>query len=249
MAEVANDAPVSAGEVAAGVCARMQERARTGQLRADVEGDSVECDRRRVQQLNVSRLEATLGKRYSFAATAIGKFEIYDKRQQPIIDRLTALSGELKDFVAQGRGLVFLGAIGTGKDHLLATMLYQAAILPATCHWINGQEFFGAFRDRIDTRQRDEDQFTELLRFDVLGISDPTPPAGNAGAWDLGNLYRLIDRRYRQMKSTWLTMNAQTVEDADAAISEPVFDRLRDDAEILECWWPSRRARKRKRTA
>ena len=31
------------------------------------------------------------------------------------------------------------------------------------------------------------------------------PPVGNLSAWDVGNLYRLLDRRYRAMRPTWVS--------------------------------------------
>ena len=34
---------------------------------------------------------------------------------------------DLPSIVARGAGLIFYGPVGTGKDHLLAVMLYQAA--------------------------------------------------------------------------------------------------------------------------
>ena len=154
------------------------------------------------------------------------------------------IAAGIGEFVTSSRGLVLLGTVGTGKDHLLAALLYAAARSGHSARWVNGQEVFGQFRDRIDTGKADEQHFRELCAPAVLGISDPIPPVGQAGAWDLGNLYRLLDRRYRAMKATWVTINAQSADDADAKLSEPVFDRLRDGAEIVTCCWPSYRERR-----
>lgn len=201
-----------------------------------------EDDRRRQQC--VVRLAADLGERYRPDLAALDKFKVYHPSQPPVIARLTTLADGIGQFVKSASGLILHGTVGTGKDHLLAAMLYQAAMIPASCRWINGQELFGAFRDRIDTGQRDEDHFRELERPQVLGISDPVPPVGSPGEWDLRNLYRLLDRRYRAMKSTWVSVNATTPEEADDKLSAPVFDRLRDGAEILACAWPSYRERR-----
>ena len=192
----------------------------------------------------MERLAADLGDRYSPRAATLETFGVYHANQRPVIDGLLRLRDTLAEHVRVGAGIVLYGTVGTGKDHLLAAMLYAAAALPTTTRWINGQELFGSFRDRIDTGQRDEDQFRELCAPQVLGISDPIPPVGQPGAWDVGNLYRLLDRRYRSCKSTWVSLNAGSVEDADDKLSQPVFDRLRDGAEIFRCFWPSYRERK-----
>jgi hypothetical protein len=61
--------------------------------------------------------------------------------------------------------------------------------------------------------------------------------------WSTSQLFRLFDNRYRNLKSTWATINALSIEDADEKLSAPVFDRLRDNAELFPCFWPSFRER------
>jgi hypothetical protein len=46
------------------------------------------------------------------------------------------------------------------------------------------------------------------------------------------------------MKSTWVSLNANSPEEADAMLSAAVFDRLREGAELFGCFWPSFRERK-----
>jgi len=187
------------------------------------------------------------GRRYRAEVVALDKYQIYHHDQRQVVERLTSLLLDLPAFVNDGQGLIFYGPCGTGKDHLLACMLYAAAGHGLTARWINGRELAGQFRDRIDTGRRDEDQFRELSQPQVLGISDPTPPVGDLGEWNTDNLYRLLDRRYSDQKSTWVSMNAANLEEADAKLSTPVYERFRHDAEILECFWPSFRERKRGR--
>jgi DNA replication protein DnaC len=189
-------------------------------------------------------LSTDLGLRYGPARATLDTFRIYHPNQQIVVNDLRSLCKRLGELVKDGAGIVFYGTVGTGKDHLLAAMLYQAVALPVRCRWVNGQELFGAFRDRIDTGRPDEDQFRDLCEPQVLGISDPKPPVGSPGAWDVGNLYRLLDRRYRAMKSTWVSLNANSPEEADAMLSAAVFDRLREGAELFGCFWPSWRERK-----
>lgn len=195
--------------------------------------------------LRRSRLTAQLGKRYDEELVRhLDYFKIYDPAQEKIIDKLVIFEAvELADSLKNGASVIFYGPVGTGKDHLLAWLLYRAVDQGARAAWINGQEIFGEFRDNIDTGQRDRELFESLVRPDVLGISDPIPPVGKPGNWDLGNLYRILDRRYRDLKPTWATLNALSLDDADAKLSAPVFDRLRHDASLFPCFWPSYRER------
>lgn len=187
----------------------------------------------------VGKLESDLGKRYSRRRATLDTFEVRCPGQQKVIDRLRPLVANLGTIEG---GLIFIGSVGTGKDHLMAAMLYQAAWKHGiSCRWVNGQEVFGNFRDRIDSGKADEDYFRQLTTPHILAISDPLPPVGNPGNWDLSNLYRLIDRRYRQMLATWVSINATDEAEADQRLSGPVWDRFQDGAEIFRCFWPSHR--------
>lgn len=220
----------------AGVVARIRAAAQNAPAYVD---PTAERERRQA----VHALAADLGARYGPDRATLDRFTFYHAAQRPVLARLRTIADRIGAFVGDGRGLVLYGMVGTGKDHLLAALLYAAADAGVACRWVNGQEVFGQFRDRMDTGRADEEHFRELCRPQVLAISDPTPPVGGAKEWDLGNFYRLVDRRYRAMRPTWLTVNATSLEDADTKLSEPIFDRLRDGAEMLGCFWPSHRER------
>jgi hypothetical protein len=114
-------------------------------------------------------------------------FEIYDARQRPVLERVRACVDSLKEIIADGRGLIFFGTVGTGKDHLLIALLYEAARLGFSCRYFNGQEIYGQFRDRMDSGQKEDGLLNELEKPDVLAISDPIPPVGAppATGWEL----------------------------------------------------------------
>ena len=187
----------------------------------------------------IKYLAETLGRRYAPNLASLEAFVVTNERQQQVLDRLRAACVE--HMVPRGDGLVFLGSVGTGKDHLLAAMLYAACRAGFRCRWMNAQEFYGDIRDRIDSGASEDARFKALSLPDVLAISDPCPPAGGPTAWNLTQLYRLLDRRYRNMRSTWVTINARDEAEADEKLSAPVWDRLRENALILKCFWPSYR--------
>ena len=90
------------------------------------------------------------------------------------------------------------------------------------------------------------DADTDRKWWDELNNMDgPIPAKRELSPFNLEWLYRLIDRRYRSKKSTWVTLNVTTEEEADEKLTAPVFDRLRDGAHLFRCFWPSHREQKK----
>jgi DNA replication protein DnaC len=196
----------------------------------------------------VGRLARRLGPRYSPERSSLDTFHVYDRAAQGrVLERLRGIRARIAGYVAEGRGFVWLGAVGTGKDHLMAAMLYAAAAAGLRCDWVNGQDLYGRFRDGMDVKRPEEELLRELVAPEVLGISDPVPPQGVPSGWDLLQLYRVVDRRYHLNRPTWVTMNVlgKKPPEADACelLSAAVWDRLREGAVVLPCFWRSYRGR------
>lgn len=218
-----------------GAFQRIQQRTQT----PDSSEAATESEMARLRNECVWRVAEDLGPRYSPKRASLGSYRQDTSLQQKVVARLAAFCATISERVKEGAGLVLYGSVGTGKDHLMAAVLYAAAKQGHSCRWVNGQEVFGDFRDRIDTKRRDEESFRELCAPSVLAISDPLPPTGSLGNWDIANLYRILDRRYRSLRCTWVTINVATVDEANAQLSAPVFDRIREQAELVPCFWPS----------
>ncbi len=136
----------------------------------------VEEEARRQRAFLVMMLAHDLGPRYAPRRASLDLFEHYHPAQAAVVERLRAL--DLPGIVTNGAGLIFYGPVGTGKDHLQAAMLYEAAGkhgLPSK--WINGQEWFGALRDRIGENRPEEEILRQLSDPLVLAITDPIPAA------------------------------------------------------------------------
>lgn len=195
----------------------------------------------RERAVATARLELALGERYHRKATSLATFQVSDPKQQLVLGQLTALLPRLREFAEGGRSLVFVGSKGTGKDHLLAAMLYHACAAGLSCHWEDGLELFGKFRDAIKRNLPEEGLIEPLVSPDVLAISDPRPPAGELRDFALGQLKRILDRRYRRRRGTWLTVNAASPRDLEQALTPSAFDRVMDGALLLTCFWESYR--------
>ena len=193
-------------------------------------------------------LISDLGARYSQNRVSLENFERYHPAQAKVLSEACQLAKHLTEFVLAGRGLILHGSVGTGKDQIMAALLYRAVSEHSlSVRWVNGLDLFGAVRDGMDDGRKEIDFFRTWSAPAILAISDPIPPLRDPSAWNIEILYRLIDRRYRNNKSTWMTLNAASVEEADEKLSAPVFDRLKEDAVILRCFWPSYRERQKKR--
>lgn len=199
-------------------------------------------DEAKRQEQRIKALSSRLGKRYSPARVSLDTFQVYHADQREALAKLRAFIAAVKTNVDEGKGLVLYGTVGTGKDHLLAAALYAAAGAGVDCSWVNGQEIFSEFRDNMDSGERESALMNRFVAPQVLGISDPIPPvfdASKPNAWRAELLYRVLDSRYRDCKATWVSINAKSPQDADAKLTEPVFDRIQDKAEFIACFWPS----------
>lgn len=192
-------------------------------------------------------LIASIGPRYETCRLANFERVAGDerKRQDEAIAKLTELAKNVRTHVKSGGNLILYGSPGTGKDHLLVAMLRVAIKSDLSAEWINGQDLYGQLRDRIDTDKSEDRSVREFCRADILAISDPVPPKGETSSYSTTMLYRIIDRRYRELRSTWITVNVSDAAEATRELTGPIFDRLADNCVTVFCNWPSyRRARK-----
>lgn len=152
--------------------------------------------------------------------------------------------GALKRFVAKpekGTNVVLFGPPGTGKDHCLAAMMRVALETGTEIEWVDGSDLFSQMRDLIDSDRSEYSFLQQWSKAAVLVISDPLPPFGALSAFQAATLFRIVDRRYRECKPTWVSMNVSSSREASERIGEQVVDRLKDGAIALHFDWPSYR--------
>lgn len=189
-------------------------------------------------------LNASLGQRY--AGCTLDNFQVSCPQQAEVIARLRGLIPELASMAKEGRGLIFSGRCGTGKDHLAAAMLRLCATeheIPAAA--VNARILAGLPFDQADGliaeltsgKHVGGDIFTPAPR--VLLVSDPAPSTPFA----VDRLMRLLEARYAKLLPTWLTLNSSSREEANAALGPAMFGRFSDGAEIFLCQWPDWRQR------
>lgn len=191
----------------------------------------------------VDMLVAQLGYRYVPSRCTLESYECYSPGQKETVQRLQVFASQLINRTRRGQGVVLFGSVGTGKDHLMAALLYKAASLGLAGSWLNCQDWYGHMRDGIDKGWAESQEFRRLQAPHILALSDPVPPIGQLKEWRVEMLLRLIDSRYRAYKPTWMTVNVTSAEDAEANLSPQVWDRLQESAELVPCFWQSFRER------
>lgn len=157
------------------------------------------------------------------------------------MDRLADIRDKIHGFINRGTNLVLFGPAGTGKDHLAASLLWQAAYLGARIAAFTGPQLWSRTRDLIGDGGSESQLLNCLREPNVVLISDPTSPGKSLTDAQADWLYRIVDRRYRDLKPTWLTANVADRKDAETKLTVQVWDRLRDGAVTVDCNWPSYR--------
>ena len=182
-----------------------------------------------------------LGERYERAT--LDSFEVYDDAQREPLGRLQAFALEMPQRLCTGGGLILKGKPGTGKDHLVAALLKIAVARHGlTVGWWDCLALFREVRLSIDEGKQ-RDLLKTLSGPQILALSDPQPPKGQLSDWQVGIIRDAIDTRYRSRKSTWLTTNLTTKDDAEELLTKPLLERLKERSLQIKCDWSSYRER------
>lgn len=144
------------------------------------------------------------------------------------------------------RGLLLIGPTGTGKDHLMMSVLrvliHKWGI---ECRWNDGQQFFSDVRNAYAENEGESSLLNELSRCRLLAISDPLPAVGRLTDHQMNVFGIVMDRRSRSMLPTIATVNVANRAELYDRLGDRNADRLCEDAVVVPCNWSSYRQRKR----
>lgn len=180
----------------------------------------------------------------------LANFACEQRSQQEAVTSLTSYCESITERVEAGDGIVLFGPRGTGKDHLLMAVARVAIGSSFTVEWRNGLDLFGDVRDAMTNGSEEKRIVKDLIRPDVLYLSDPLPlittgigtkTSGALSEFQASMLFRILDGRYSRRRPTWCTVNVQGGDELDLRMGAQNADRLRDGALAIFCNWPSYR--------
>lgn len=137
--------------------------------------------------------------------------------------------------------LMLLGSCGTGKTHLMSGMAShmalerhmspivttpRAIVRRLRACWVKG------------SKETEANVIDSLCDADVLFLDEVGMGFGTDG--ELMQLFEVIDARYVQDSPIVIAGNLN-VPAMKAALGDRIFDRLRENAKVLACNWPSHR--------
>jgi DNA replication protein DnaC len=162
------------------------------------------CRPLRVSRTKARRLEARLPKRYRDVA-----FE-----RAPVVDMPDTVVREVRRYVRavdrnldEGRGIWFVGDVGTGKT-TLAMLVSKAAIEAGRSVAIYSlPRLLGVLREAMNTEDGLQRLVDDLSEVDLLHLDDLG--AERATEWVLEQLYAIVNARYEEQRSLVITTNLE----------------------------------------
>jgi DNA replication protein DnaC len=175
-------------------------------------------------------------------------YEIYDDAQLKVYQAITDIANNMPDRLKDGGGVILYGRPGTGKDHLLTALAYSAVLQWGyTLQWVNGATLYQEARQLIGDNESETKFIDKHTQSQILIISDPVPPKGEAKPYGVDVLQRIVDRRYRECLSTWATLNVHDGREAEERLASALVSRWRHDSLCILCDWADyRESRKTK---
>lgn len=191
------------------------------------------------------RMVAIFGKRH--AVCELNNYDVgadkYSKDRKAALSAITDYCKNLAVNVAEGKNVILIGNVGTGKDHLAASIVRVGLPMKYTAASVRGSVLAAEMR-ACQCGDGGTNYPLKYAERDLLILSDAEPRHdGNGSEFEQKAFLELVDQRYRDVKPTILTSNVKEVKDIAKAIGLRALDRLCENAVLVKTWWPSYRQR------
>lgn len=217
--------------------------------RSDEQRDIITCNR--AEKETITSIKARIRKVEWFIKQrgmryyncSFSTYETSSQDQAKVLSKVKDIASKLGTETELQKNLFLFGPAGTGKDHLL-TSLITTAIWEHNHYvtWINGNHYFSQMKDAIG-KDTMESWLAPLRDVPILAISDPLPLRGVLSDFIASHLSDVIDERYNNLLPTWLTVNVVNREEADKRIGIRTVDRLVHGGNFIRCSWESYRGK------
>lgn len=190
------------------------------------------------------------------------------EEQKKAAEKCQEYIGNCMDRIKEGKGLFLYGPVGTGKTHLVVSTLREILNTHAEsfgldirtdyfdinrtdwrgmrCQFYNVPELLENIKNNFGKQPRGdgypfrdyvaEAKRTDFVIFDDMGAEKPTE-------WAQDQLYRLVDYRYSNEKSTMFTSNC-SIKELEDRIGARTVSRIIDMTEGIKVIGPDYRKRK-----
>jgi DNA replication protein DnaC len=164
------------------------------------------------------------------------------QRAKFAMNSAVAWANSFGEMLAKQQGLIFVGQVGTGKDHLLGAACNQViSTHAASVAWVYGPKFYRQLWDAIDLKQPSSTVYSRYDSADVLVISDVVPSRDPLSKGQQDALFNLLTERIDRKLITCASINAQSEVDADRMVGTKLWDRLKHGNRVVWFDWESYR--------
>ena len=181
-------------------------------------------------------LSAVIPKRYR--DIGFDRFPVTEIEPRATVTATRRFADQVSERLDEGRGLWFIGAVGTGKTTL--AMLVTKAALDAgrSAARYSMPGLLSRIRETFDSGSHMSllEQLTavDLLHIDDIGAEQTTP-------WVLEELYSIVNSRYEERRSMVITTNVQDRAALKEQITARTLSRLTEMCEELPVLGPDHR--------
>ncbi len=174
----------------------------------------------------------------AYAGCNFANYRVHCQKQEAAMKASSVFADNIEAMAKVGRGLVLVGSVGTGKDHLLVATMRAAVARDIPVAWVDG----AALSSKLWSRQESQERMLQAYcGRGILGISDPCPSGTELTPVLASALFYIVDQRYRHRLSTIVTLNAVGDQTVRGILGEPIADRLRERCKFITCKWESYR--------
>src|ERR1700759_1064393 len=148
-----------------------------------------------------------------------------------IVRATRRFAGDIDSHLDAGRGLWFMGQVGTGKTTL--AMLVSRAALDAgrSVAIYSLPRLLNEIRDTYRAERSHVDLLDRLTAVDLLHIDDVGAEKSNE--WVLEELYSIVNARYEDERSVVITTNIQELDQLREQITPRTVSRLTEMCDAL----------------